>query len=289
VPKVRTLTKFPVQVILVALAASSALFAQTGGSSPAKPQPQASALDAGQILTLSVAAMERSWHARDHYKYMERDEDRRLDARGVVKSEDAQVIKMTFINGARVDLLVEHNGHPPSTEEQRKSGEDLDKLKHETPEERTARLSKEEENRSFLQDVIGGFDFQLIGEETIDGRPAYVLQATPHPGYHARGRYAKVFSKVEGKLWVDKQDFGWIKVDGQVTQAFTMGLFVARVQRGSHIVLEETCVGDDVWVPKRVEVRASARILFLRSLDIDRILTYSDYSLVTDGPYSAGR
>jgi len=42
----------------------------------------------------------------------------------------------------------------------------------------------------------------------------------------------------------------------------SMGLFVARVQRGSHIILEETCVGDGVWVPKRLQVRATARILF---------------------------
>jgi len=41
-----------------------------------------------------------------------------------------------------------------------------------------------------------------------------VLHATPHPGYQAHGKYGKMFSKVEGKLWVDKQNFGWIKVDG---------------------------------------------------------------------------
>jgi hypothetical protein len=68
-----------------------------------------------------------------------------------------------------------------------------------------------------------------------------------------------------------------------------MGLFVARVQRGTHITLEETCVGNDVWVPKRIEVRASARILFLKNLDIERVLTYSDYDRAPDGPYLAGR
>jgi hypothetical protein len=155
--------------------------------------------------------------------------------------------------------------------------------------ERTLRLRKEEENRSFLDQALHAFDFHLVGEEAVDGRPAYVLHATPHSGYHAQGKYGKMFSKVEGRLWVDKEDFGWIKVDGQVTQAFSMGLFVARVQRGSHIILEQTCVGRDVWVPNRIEVRASARILFLKSLDIDRILAYSDYDRVMDGPYSLSR
>jgi hypothetical protein len=134
--------------------------------------------------------------------------------------------------------------------------------------------------------LLEAFDFRLVGEEIVDGRPAYVLEATPHPGYHASGKYGKLLARVQGKLWVDKQDFGWVKVDGEVTQSFSMGLFVARVQRGSHILLEQICLGDAVWVPKRLEVRASAKILFLKSLELEKILTYSDYRPAADGPYS---
>jgi hypothetical protein len=281
------LAKSRMEMLLVMVAASAALFAQSSG--PDKPQNHAGVLDASQIVGPSVAATERSWEVRDHYTYMERDEDRRLDSLGQVKSENVDVTRMILVNGARFELLLERNGQLPSAKEQRKRDEELDKRKHETPEEQTERLRKGQENRSFLRDVIEAFDFHLIGEEIVGGRPAYVLQVTPHPGYHAHGKYGKMFSKVEGTLWVDKQDFGWIKVDGQVTQSFSMGLFVARVQRGSHIILEQTCVGDGVWVPKRLEVRASARILFLKSLDIDRILTYSDYRPGADGLYSVSR
>jgi hypothetical protein len=281
------LAKSRIGMLLVVLAASSAVFAQNSGSE--KQQNHASVLDARQIVGLSIAATERSWQARDHYVYMERDEDRRLDSQGQVKSENVDVTRMMLVNGARFEQLMEHNGQLPSATEQKKSDEDLNKLKHETPEEQTARLRKNQENMSFLRDVLEAFDFQLIGEEVVDGRAAYVLQAMPHPGYHPHGKFGKMFSKVEGKLWVDKQDFGWIKVDGEVTQSFSMGLFVARVQRGSHIILEQTCVGDAVWVPRRLEVRASARILFLKSLNMDRILTYSDYRPAGDGAYSVSR
>jgi hypothetical protein len=274
-------------ILLVMVAASTALFAQNSG--PDKPQNQASVPDARQIVSLSVAATKRSWQARGHYTYMERDVDRRMDSLGQVKSENVDVTRMMLVNGARFEQIMEHNGQPPSAKEQRKHDENFEKLKHETPEEKTARLRQDQENKSFLEDVLEAFDFHLIGEETVDGRPAYVLQATPHPGYHAHGKYGKMFSKVEGKLWVDKQDFGWTKVDGQVTQAFSAGVFVARVQRGSHILLDQMCVGDRVWVPKRLEVRASARILFVKSLDIERILTYWDYILASDGSYSVSR
>jgi len=111
-----------------------------------------------------------------------------------------------------------------------------------------------------------------------------VLQALPHPGYRPHGKYGKLFSKVEGKLWVDKLDFGWIRVDGEVTQSFSIGFLVARVQRGSHIIMEQTSVGDAVCVRKRFEMK-----LFLKSLDLERILTYSDYRPAANGPYSPSR
>jgi hypothetical protein len=281
------LAKSRIAAVLVVIAASSVLFAQNGG--PDKLQDHARISDARRIIGQSVVATERSMQARDRYTYVERDQDRRLDSQGQMKSEKVDVTRMILVNGARFQQLVERNGRLPSAEEQKKLDQDFEKLKRETPEERTARLGKEQENKSFLRDVLEGFDFRLLGEEVVGGRSTYVFQATPHPGYHARGKYGKIFSKVEGKLWIDKSDFGWIKVEGQVTQSFSMGLFVARVQRGSRIILEQTSVGDAVWMPQRLEVIASARILFLKSLAVQRIFTYSDYRPEADGPYSVAR
>ena len=274
-------------LVAVVVAASSALFAQNGG--PNKLPDHAGIPDARHIIGQSIVATERSLEARDRYTYVERDQDRRLDSQGQLKSEKVDVTRMILVNGARFGQLVERNGQLPSEEERKKLDQDFEKLKHETAQDRTVRLGKEQENRSFLRDVVEGFDFRLLGEEVLGGRPTYVLQVTPHPGYHARGTYGKMFCKVEGKLWIDKSDFGWIKVEGQVTQSFSMGLFIARVQRGSRIILEQKNVGDAVWLPQRLEVRASARILFLKSLVVERIFTYSDYRPEADGPYSVSR
>jgi hypothetical protein len=259
------------------------LFAQSD-TSPVKSQDRSSAPDARQIMEASIAATQRAWKARLHYTYMERDEDRRLDLAGHVKSENVEVSKTILVNGVPFEQLVERNGHPPSAAQERKQKGELDKLKRETPEQRAQRLRKqEEENASIVQEVPRAFDFQIVGEDSVNGRPAYVLQATPHPGYHAKGKYGNMFSKVAGKLWVDKQDLGWIKVDGQVIQPFSMGLFLVRLLRGSHITMEQTRVDNGIWMPERVEVRAAARIFFVKSLVIDRVLTYSEYRLPQAG------
>jgi len=262
---------------LIVVASAVALFAQNTVRPADKAQNEPGVADVRHIVELSIAATERSWQSRDHYTYIEIDEDRRLDARGQVQSADVDVSTIILVNGAPFEQLMKHNGKPPAAVEQRKQDVKLGKLKRETPEERVVRLGEERENRSFIREVPLGFDFHLIGEELVNGRPAYVLQATPHPGYRPNGKYGRIFSRVEGKLWVDKQDFGWVKIDGQVIQPISMGLFLARVQRGSHIMMEQMRLGDGIWMPKRIEVRVRAKVLLVMSYDIDRILTYSDY------------
>jgi hypothetical protein len=269
--------------VIIMLAASAALFAQSDHL-PVKSQNHSRVPDVRQIVESSIAATQRHWQARLRYTYVERDEDRRLDSDGRMKSEDVDVSRTILVNGVPFEQLVERNGQPPSADEERKEKEKLDKLKRETPEQRAERIRKRaEEDTSLVREVPKAFDFQLVGEEVINGRPAWVLQATPHPGYHAQGKYGKMFSKVEGKLWADKQDLGWIKVDGQVIQPVSMGLFLVRLLPGSQIKMEQTRVDNGIWMPERVEVRAAAKILFVKSLVIDRVLTYSEYRLAEAG------
>jgi hypothetical protein len=273
--------------VIFALAVSAALFAQSDDFP--KSQNHSSEPDVRQIVESSIAATQRHWQARLRYTYVERDASRRLDLAGRVNSENVDVSRTILVNGVPYEQLLERNGRPPSAEEERKQKEKLDKLKRQTPEQRAERLRKqEEENTSLVREVPKAFDFQLVGEEAVNGRPAYVLQATPHPGYYPQGKYGKMFSNVEGKLWVDKQDLGCIKVDGQVIQPFSIGLFLARVLSGSHITMEQTRVDDGIWMPERVEVRAAAKIFFVKSLVIDRVLTYSEYRLAVAGVHTTG-
>lgn len=232
--------------------------------------------NANEIVRRSLAAADRGWKARDTYKYVERDDERRLDSSGGVKSESVDVSRVIFVNGNPFDETIGHNGGPPTPSEKRKDQEALNKLKSETPAERQARLEKERENRDFIHEVPKAFNFRLIGRQQVNGRTAYVLFATPIPGYHAHSKYGKIFPKVNGKLWVDAQDYGWVRVEANVMEPFSMGL-LARIQRGSHIVFEQERVADGIWLPKRIQVRATARVFFFMNYATDETITYSGY------------
>jgi hypothetical protein len=248
-------------------------------------QAQTTQPDPREIVRSSIGATERNWRTRVQYTYLERDETRRLGADGSTQSQDVSVSTINFVNGIPFEQLTEHNGRPPSAEEKSKQAAKLDKLKREPPQERTARLRKEKlESDSLTRDVLQAFDYRFIGTEAVNGRPAYVLQATPRPAYRAESKYGKMIAKVEGKIWVDRQDLVWVKLDGSVIQPFSMGLFLARVLRGSHITWEQTRVADGTWLPKQIEVRANAKVLFVKTLMVEKILSYSGYrQLAADG------
>jgi hypothetical protein len=53
--------------------------------------------------------------------------------------------------------------------------------------------------------------------------------------------------------------------------------------------MEQTRVGDGIWMPQHIEIRAGAKIFFIKSLIIDKILTYSDYRPAQTGATSMGR
>src|ERR1051326_8955929 len=134
-------TKSAVQILFLAMVVSSELWAQNSGAN--SPQDYANYPDARQVVLPSVLATQRSWQARDHYTYVERDDDRRLSSLGQVKSESVDVTRMMVVHGARFEQLLEHNGQPPTAKERKRSDEELDKLKHESADELSARSRKD--------------------------------------------------------------------------------------------------------------------------------------------------
>ena len=266
-------------------------FAQTQAPPPVpldlKPDATG-AVPAEQIRELLRRAeakdLENDKRERD-YTYLEREEQHHLDGHGKVKKIESRTSEVLEIYGEQVERLTAKDDKPLSAGEAKKEDDKIqriiDKRKNESEDGRRKRLEHEEkereEDRKFVLEVADAFNFRLIGSEAIDGRDAWVIEGEPRPGYEPKERNAKMLSKFKGRVWIDKADSQWVKLDVTAIDTLSIGFVLARIHKGTNFVVELTRVNDEVWLPKRVQVHLDARVALFKSYDEDIELTYRDY------------
>lgn len=219
------------------------------------------------------------------YTYIEREEEHKLDARGQVKSTEVRTREVLMLYGQQVERLIAKNDKPLSDQEARKEEEKIqkviDKRKNESADERQKRLAKEEkeheDSRKFVLEVADAYNFRLTGMDEVEGRETYVIDATPRPEYQPRLKEAKVLPKLRFRIWIDKAETQWVKLDAELIDTVSFGWVLARLHKGSRILIDTTRVNDEVWLPKHVAVRADARVALLKNYRLDEDVTYRDY------------
>jgi hypothetical protein len=154
--------------------------------------------------------------------------------------------------------------------------------RRETPGERKKRIAeweKRQQQRTHepLKELPDAFDFSPAGEAEMDGRTAYVIDAKPKPGYRPKSLLASYFPKVKARLWIDKAEGQWVRVEVETLDTITFAGFLLRVAKGTHYIAEQMPVDTNVWVPKRVWYKGSARIALVKTVQLEVDTRMSDY------------
>lgn len=268
-------------LIVVALTVWTAVAQEAGSKDFASP------LSENQIRDLVGRAAERDIEndkqARN-YTYIERAEEHKLDGHGQVNSSESKTYEVMALYGEQVQRLIAKDDRPLPAKDAAKEEEKIQKLvekrKNESEGDRKKRLEKEdkqrEEDRAFVREIAQAYNFRLAGIEDVQRRPTYVIDADPRPGYEPHGKNTRFLPKFRFRVWIDKAEEEWVKVDIRCIETVAVGLFLARVHQGSNIQIEQTQVNDEVWLPKHVALKLDARILF-KGLNVESDVTYRDY------------
>jgi hypothetical protein len=268
-----------------AVASRSAVLA----SPPVDLKPDASgAVPPEQIRELLRRAeekdIENDKQQRD-YTYVERQEAHKLDGHGAVKKIESRTSEVLEIYGEPITRLTAMDDKPLPADEAKKEDEKIqkiiDKRKNESEADRRKRVEREEksreEDRKFVLEIADAFNFRLVGSEVFDGRDAWVLEGEPRSGYEPKRRDARILNKFKGRVWIDKAETQWVKLDITAIDTISVGFVLARIHKGTRVLIELTRVNDEVWLPKLVQLHFDARVALFKSYDEDVEQTYRDY------------
>jgi hypothetical protein len=270
------------RLLLVAATWAPVIFA---GSNP---------VDVQALLRKSVANTERNWSEAPNFVFTEHDIQEKLDSRGRVKSKVDKFYEVSMLDGSPYERVIALNGKPLSAQQKTAEDTKMDRERrrrlNESRADRARRAAKYEkerkQNQAMLREMAEAFDYKLIGETTLNGRQAYVLSANPKPGYLPKTRDTKVLPAMKGKLFIDKADTQWLKVEAEVMHPVSF-YAVATVAPGTKFVLEQEPTGNKIWMAKHFSVRVNSNVLWIaHNSNTDE--TYSNYRRV-DGEAARAR
>ncbi len=241
--------------------------------------------DPREIVRRSVEVDHHNFERAQKYTCTQRQVVKQLDKHGNVKSTEIKTYDINFYFGEFYPRLVQIDDKPLSEKEQKKEDEKLqkflDKRRKESGEEQQKRREKQEkerqEGRAFVRDVVNAYDFRLVGNDQVSGEDTWVIEATPRKDFKPTQPHADILKKIKGRIWIEKKDYNYVKVEAETTDTISFGLFLFRIHPGSRFLIETTHVNNELWAIKRFYVNGSARIALFKNEAAEQEDVFSNY------------
>jgi hypothetical protein len=142
------------------------------------------------------------------------------------------------------------------------------------------KIQKKQKDRDELIDATrNGFIFTEVGQEMRGERTLTKYRMQPNPAYKSTSRSTALYSRVRGLVWVDNESHQLARVEGEVTDDISLGVFLAKIYKGSHFMQDRYEMVPGMWLPSFSQYDFDGRKLF-SSFSVHEKTFYSNYRRV---------
>ena len=173
---------------------------------------------------------------------------------GGVSSQRSETHDVVFVEGESYEKLIARNGQPLAGKEAAKEELRLQKTAAERRKQRKFGTIRRTVRLPELAVVIEKFDLRLAGEEAVDGRAAWVVEATPKAGLPEATKEYRDLVSFSRKFWVAKDAGVPLR---RLDTVIREGHFLAP---GSTVSFDFSHVNGDAWMLTRMVIDYHARM-----------------------------
>jgi hypothetical protein len=142
------------------------------------------------------------------------------------------------------------------------------------------KIAKKRKDR---EELIGAartaFIFTYVDREPRDSHMLVKYRMTPNPAFRPSSRSTSVYTRVRGVVWIDDASGELAKIEGEVMEDISLGLFLAKVYKGSHFMQERYEMVPGLWLPSFSQYDFDGR-KFLSNFSLHERTFYSNYRRV---------
>jgi hypothetical protein len=138
---------------------------------------------------------------------------------------------------------------------------------------------KRKEREELIDATRRAFFYTFAGEERRGDLALSKYRMEPNPTFRPTSRVETIFTKVRGYVWVDEASQQLARVEGDVTEDISVGLFLGKIYKGSHFMQERYEIAPGLWLPTFSQYDFDGR-KFFSSFSIHERTFYSNYRLI---------
>ncbi len=119
------------------------------------------------------------------------------------------------------------------------------------------------------EDLVSRFEFTMVGRESLNGRPALVVDFAPaNKILPERNLKERFINKAAGRIWIDADDYSLVKADLHLTQQVNVGWGLIGAVWKFHYEFERERTPDGLWFPSEVDWHLEGReVIINRTVD----------------------
>jgi hypothetical protein len=226
------------------------------------------------------------------YSFRQKETDRQIDDKGVVKKEKVKVYEIfPLINRRPVQKLISEDGVPLNAEraakEEKRVQEEFLKAEREREKDKqekerrradAARKREDSDDDPEISQFLKACEFVSPRREKFDNREAIVFDFRPRQGFRPGNRQESLIAKLVGAVWIDPLDKQVMRLEARLAEGFKMaGGLLLSLRPGAALVIEQTRVAEGVWLPKFAQINLSVKVLLFGGGDYNKTIEWSDY------------
>jgi len=132
--------------------------------------------------------------------------------------------------------------------------------------------------RALIDELILLYDIRMLDREVIGGRPAIAFSLAPRPGYAPKHPDVRLARHFGGRAWLDEAEHQLLRLEMEALEDVSLAAgFVAKLSKGSRMVMERRRFEDGTWLPVRTHYAASARVLLVKRIELDQVSECRNY------------
>jgi hypothetical protein len=138
---------------------------------------------------------------------------------------------------------------------------------------------KKKERNDLIDATHNAFLFTFAGKEQRGDRTLSKYRMDPNPAFKPTTRFTSIFPKVRGFVWINEACGELARIEGDVTEDISVGLFLGKIYKGSHFMQERYEFQPGLWLASFSQYDFDGRKLF-SSFSLHERTFYSNYRYI---------